>query len=71
MNYIYISMLFCLLLILCAIFFSIGFLFGSSRNPKIKRKNRTVQPCKEQEQINIKKLQEEKNFWNYDGYDQE
>lgn len=71
MNYVFITMLFCLLLILCAIFFSIGFYSGLNRNLKVKRKRQTVQPCKEQEQINFKKIQEEKNFWNYNGYDQE
>lgn len=71
MNYVFITMLFCLLLILCAIFFSIGFYSGSNRNLKVKRKRQTVQSCKEQEQINLKKIQEEKNFWNYNGYDQE
>ena len=63
--------LFCFILLLCAISFASGLFFGykkkEAEKPKIDPKILT----EEQERQIKKRQREEENFWNYDGNTQE
>lgn len=65
------GILFCFILLLCAVCFAVGFYFGYKKKEAEKPKIEPKPLTEEQQRLVERMKRQEENFWNYNGNPQD